>query len=637
MILLIIARDTVFITSVFAFLLLIMFIFGYQSVFSYSQTMAMVNYTLTPTLSSCLDPTETFHANGTINYNGEQLLSTGIWKLDLIEGKLNFFAYFIPALAEDNATELHKYAITNLTSVTPIDPPNICLSKNNTIVISAYANIIVDNSKLKWHDIPMTIGLRSGGNIIQIQIPQNKISYNQFNSSMVGYVHALVDKNHRELRASGESLIPIYTNTIIPSIFDSSLTTLGIVHVNDSQPLFLNSDKKVSGVSNVQLSSYINLSKGTNSENKNPRIAVGENGNIYVVWENSTEDQILFSKSTDGGNTFSHPVTINKEGRGNEPQIAVAANHLYIIWEKRYNMIGFSKSTDGGNTFSNETVWGNESSSDITKAQLDAVGNNVYVILFGSDGQAHPVSFVHSTDGGVTFSHPISLSNKATADTAQMIPQMTVAANDNIYVAWPEADKVVLKKRTDGGVTFGSVPTTVFNACTFDLNIEAANDSVYALCMLKGIDTPEGNIPGTKDYLQYNVIIFSKSIDQASTFSSPVTISKKYNAHTGSPDIVTSGNKSLYIVWPDDANNTYTDIFFTKSTDNGNTFANATNISNDKEDSFSPKIAVLEDNVFIAWQKIVKEKDSQGNDIDNGEITLQKAQTMETHLPMRQT
>ncbi len=206
-----------------------------------------------------------------------------------------------------------------------------------------------------------------------------------------------------------------------------------------------------------------------------------------------------------------------------------------------------------------------------------------------------------------------------------MIPQMTVAANGNIYVAWPEADKVVLKKSADGGVTFSSVPTTVFNACTSDLKIEESNDNVYALCRLKGIDTPEGNIPGTKAYLQYDVIIFSKSIDQASTFSSPVTISKKYNAHTGSPDMLASGNKSLYIVWPDDANNTYTDIFFTKSTDNGETFANATNISNDKEDSFSPKIAVLGDNVFIAWQKIDKEKDSQGNDIDNGEIYLTKS------------
>ncbi len=386
---LITARNTVVITLVFVFLLSIMFIFGYHSVLSYSQTMAMINDTFTPTLlGSCSNSIDTFHANGTINYNGEQLLSTGIWKLDLIDGKLNFFAYFIPALVEENATELHKYIITNLTSVTPIDPPNICLSKNNTMIISAYADIIVDNSKLKWHDIPMTIGLRSGGNIIQIQIQQDKIPYNQFNSSMVGYVHALVDKNHRELRTSVEPLTTIYTNTIIPSIFDSSLTALGIVHVNDNQPLFLNNDKKVSGSSNVQLSSYINLSKGTNSENKNPRIAVGENGNIYVVWENSTEDQILFSKSADGGNTFSQPATINKEGSGNEPQIAVVSNNVYIIWEKRYNMIGFSKSTDSGNTFSNETVWGNESSSNITKAQLAAVGNNVYIILFGSDDQS---------------------------------------------------------------------------------------------------------------------------------------------------------------------------------------------------------------------------------------------------------
>src|SRR5690348_1310248 len=111
----------------------------------------------------------------------------------------------------------------------------------------------------------------------------------------------------------------------------------------------------------------VNVSQNQNTENKNPKIAIGQNGNIYIVWEDFSEDQILFSRSTDGGATFSSPITLNTEGRGNEPQIAVGAenDNVYVIWEKRYNMIAFTRSTDGGATFSNETVWGNDSSYNV--------------------------------------------------------------------------------------------------------------------------------------------------------------------------------------------------------------------------------------------------------------------------------
>jgi hypothetical protein len=45
-----------------------------------------------------------------------------------------------------------------------------------------------------------------------------------------------------------------------------------------------------------------------------PQVAVDSSGNIFVVWEDdaAANNNILFSRSTDGGKTFSVPANISK-------------------------------------------------------------------------------------------------------------------------------------------------------------------------------------------------------------------------------------------------------------------------------------------------------------------------------------
>lgn len=88
-------------------------------------------------------------------------------------------------------------------------------------------------------------------------------------------------------------------------------------------------------------------------------------GNVYVSWTlfpGAGSDQILFSRSTDNGETFSKPIKISMgvaNAQGSD--IAVAPNgDVYVVWRvfahpaaKVSNAIAFVKSTDGGQTFSN--------------------------------------------------------------------------------------------------------------------------------------------------------------------------------------------------------------------------------------------------------------------------------------------
>src|SRR3989442_1063652 len=91
-----------------------------------------------------------------------------------------------------------------------------------------------------------------------------------------------------------------------------------------------------------------------------PQLAVDLGGNIYVVWEDDTDtnSNILFSHSTDGG-TFSAPKGVsNSAGFSFNPRIAVdSGGTINVVWQDspdffRTSNVFFSRSNDGGNTFS---------------------------------------------------------------------------------------------------------------------------------------------------------------------------------------------------------------------------------------------------------------------------------------------
>src|SRR5579864_9772165 len=68
-----------------------------------------------------------------------------------------------------------------------------------------------------------------------------------------------------------------------------------------------------------------------------PQIAVDSNGAIYMAWEDdtATNSNILFSRSTDGGATFSTPINLSKtSGNSFNLRIAVGgAGNVSVVWE----------------------------------------------------------------------------------------------------------------------------------------------------------------------------------------------------------------------------------------------------------------------------------------------------------------
>ena len=94
---------------------------------------------------------------------------------------------------------------------------------------------------------------------------------------------------------------------------------------------------------------------------------------------------------------------------------------------------------------------------------------------------------------------------------------------------------------------------------------------------------------------------FTKSLDMGHTFSKGSVISSNL-VRSLSPSISADGN-NVYVVWSD---NTFgnSEIFFTKSLDNGSTFSEAFNINEDSGISAIAQITIAPEvgNLYIIWQ-----------------------------------
>jgi len=233
------------------------------------------------------------------------------------------------------------------------------------------------------------------------------------------------------------------------------------------------------------------------------------NNNIYVTWtqfdnygtsNNADSSNILFSKSTDGGNTWVNfgsgtAKRINLLGgdcvdEDNTVEGAVPCTgpngEIYVGWagpKIRNTQFGifFNKSTDAGNTWLSTPIYvanqpggwdymiaGLQRSNGmpITCCDISNSPNrgNVYICWSDSAGaNDHDIKFVKSTNGGTNWSSPLRVNNDA-AGKEQFMPWMTVdQKNGHIYIVFYDrrnysnsATDVYMARSTDGGNTFSN-------------------------------------------------------------------------------------------------------------------------------------------------------------------------------------
>jgi hypothetical protein len=339
-----------------------------------------------------------------------------------------------------------------------------------------------------------------------------------------------------------------------------------------------------------------------------PQVAVDDVGNIYAVWQDdtATNSNILFSRSIDGGATFSPPLNVSQSsGSSFNPLISVDRQvdgiHINVVWindAPGNNDVFFSRSTNGGDTFSAPLNLSNDPADSLSpQLAVDGTGKNINVV-WESDDITFGILFSHSTDGGATFSPPVPL---ATNTGGSFGAQLAMAADGSINVVWEDdsnsGSTISYIRLSINGVPF-SAPKNLSANLGNSTESQIAVDAGGNIDVIFADSTPGASNPGN-----FN-IFFSRSTDQGLTFSSPKNLSSSLtnslHAH-----LAVDATGGIYAVWEEnvaiDAGNK--DIFFTRSSDSGATFSAPTNLSNNFGNSSNASLVVdAAGGINLSWE-----------------------------------
>jgi hypothetical protein len=200
-----------------------------------------------------------------------------------------------------------------------------------------------------------------------------------------------------------------------------------------------------------------------------PRVALDSGEGVNIVWGGLGDDgaKVVFVRSTDQGFTFTAPLDVSRSsGLASDPEITVDSNDtINVAWQDTSpgtSVIMYSRSTDAGQTFSTP-LQVSTGAGNATEAAIATDASGRISVAWVDESQGHDEAYyARSTDGGQSFSEPVDLSNFSNGDIHK--PTLTTF-HDTVYLAFQNGDlfgedsirnqQVYLRKSDDAGVTFG--------------------------------------------------------------------------------------------------------------------------------------------------------------------------------------
>ncbi|HEY8864802.1 MAG TPA: sialidase family protein [Candidatus Dormibacteraeota bacterium] len=300
-------------------------------------------------------------------------------------------------------------------------------------------------------------------------------------------------------------------------------------------------------------------------------------------------DLLTVSRSTNGGSSWSNPVlATNKDNPADfndkeavwvdKSSTSRFKNNVYVSWTlfigRGSEPIMFSRSTDGGQTFSapnklgasynNNSIGGRQGST----IRTDSAGD-IYVIWEGgvtiNGTKTSAQVFAKSTDGGVTFSNPDVIARVTDIPSPlpgssfrnDSFPSADIGPNGAIYVAWTDyrtgRGQVRISSSVDGGSTWSpsTVALDVPGRSTFFPGVAVTPDGTRVTVAAQALDAvPAGTAPGA------GVVFYDSYLATSvggGSFSAPIKIS------TASSDPDGSSTNSLGAQFQGDYNTLITD------------------------------------------------------------------------------
>jgi hypothetical protein len=185
---------------------------------------------------------------------------------------------------------------------------------------------------------------------------------------------------------------------------------------------------------------------------------------VYIMWED--REKIYVKGSSDAGRTFHETVTLGEGNIGDMGRVGpldggrvlADGNRAYVIWTG-WDGIYFSRTEDGGASFSTPV---NLSMDEAFEPRIASYGDNVYVAWVQQviderclDQCDHHLMFAYSHDYGETFSEPENLEDLTGSELSAPDYPIISTYGNNVYLLWKEDYwNLFSAVSNDGGATF---------------------------------------------------------------------------------------------------------------------------------------------------------------------------------------
>ena len=323
-----------------------------------------------------------------------------------------------------------------------------------------------------------------------------------------------------------------------------------------------------------------------------PSIVTYQN-NVYVT-ASSLNGDILFKKSSDGGKIWSEEREVCKGPNNSQPNIIIDSNgYIHLVWARsagippKYSIL-YSKSQDGGKTWSEpkEIVSGIKR---IFGFSVATAKGNIYIVWSDFNNPPAKIHFIKSENAGSSWTTPKDIVSQ---DNSMATSPVISAINNNVYLVWLDErnglPEIYFKKSKDKGNTWlYDLRLTSVTTNSKNPDIFTEDEKIYVVW----IDKQNKN----------NEVYFKKSDDTGNNWSDELRLTDG-SADSDFP-AVCKDNNGIYVVWSDRRDKNYK-IYFKKSDENESTWSVDFRLANTAENSYSPKICTDSNGVHIIWYDV---------------------------------
>ncbi|MFH1050347.1 MAG: sialidase family protein, partial [bacterium] len=326
----------------------------------------------------------------------------------------------------------------------------------------------------------------------------------------------------------------------------------------------------------------------------NQRNIASEGEYIHIVWwdERNGNCDIFYKRSTDSGVTWETGLALTTDtGRSDCPSIAVSGGVVNVIWESNRDdkniEIYFRRSTDYGVTWEPEIMLAKAilSSTKIqTSIALDS--SNVHIVWCDKRDKQWEIYYKHSSDFGVTWGTDTCLTNTRYS----FLPSISVSKGI-VNIVWADYEStyedIFSIRSSDGGITWSEViHLTDANGNSTYPSISVSN----SLAVVTWQDERNGGNPQ---------IFYKISTDNGESWDEDqlLTDSSGYFAFAN----VSVSSSNIHIVWYDHKNR---EIFYKRTTNCGLSWEpdfKLTEVEESNDAIVHPFVSASGTAVYIVW------------------------------------